>query len=124
MSMPVVIIILVVVFLAFIILMVNAFKPKSMEKSMSKKMGHMSGMMGSMMKDAIQMQKQILEEHGEDLKELNKRSAEIESEGLEIKAKAIKKGFAGDGASLVFCKHCGQKIESDSKFCKYCGKEQ
>ena len=24
----------------------------------------------------------------------------------------------------VFCKHCGSKIDADSKFCKKCGREQ
>ena len=24
----------------------------------------------------------------------------------------------------IFCKHCGAKIDADSKFCKSCGKEQ
>ena len=124
MSMPVVVIILVGVFLAFVILMVMSFRPKSMAEKMSKNMGNMGGLMGNMMKDAIQMQKQILEEHEDDLKELNKKGAEIESEGLEIKARAIKKGLVEDDPIGVFCKHCGQKIEGDSKFCKYCGKEQ
>ena len=23
---------------------------------------------------------------------------------------------------MMYCKHCGKRIESDSTFCKYCGK--
>lgn len=26
------------------------------------------------------------------------------------------------GLDMMYCKHCGKKIESDSTFCKYCGK--
>ena len=124
MTMPVFIIIMVALFLAFVILMIMAFKPSSIEKKLSKNMGHMDGMMGSMMKNMLEVEKQILEENEEDLRNINKKSAEIESDGLEIKARAIKKGLVGDEGQTIFCRHCGQQIEADSKFCKYCGKEQ
>ena len=124
MTMTVFIIIMVVIFLGFIIMMTMSFKPKSMEKTLSKNMGHMGGIMGNMMKEMINVEKQILEENEEELRSINTKGAEIESDALEIKARAIKKGLIEDETNLVFCKHCGKKIESDSKFCRYCGKEQ
>lgn len=124
MSIPAIVIIMVVIFLGFIILMTMSFSPKSMGKKVNKNMEHMGGMMGNMVKEMINVEKQILEENEEDLRSINTKGAEIESDALQIKARAIKKGLIGDEEIGVFCKHCGQKIESDSKFCRYCGKEQ
>ena len=53
---------------------------------------------------------------------LNKMEAEIEKEGIKIKAGAIKEGFTG--GDTMYCKHCGTSIDSDSRFCKNCGKAQ
>ena len=124
MTMQIFIIIMIVIFIGFIIVMTMSFKPKTMEKTLDKQIGHMSGMMGNMMKGMINVEKQILDENEADLRNINTKSAEIESDALEIKARAIKKGLTEDDTNLVFCKHCGQKIESDSKFCRHCGKEQ
>lgn len=35
---------------------------------------------------------------------------------------AIREGLQGD--ATMFCKHCGESIDADSKFCKKCGKMQ
>lgn len=53
-------------------------------------------------------------------KDIATTNAEINEEGVKKAAKAIKEGLTEE----IYCKHCGKKIESDSKFCKYCGKEQ
>ena len=72
-----------------------------------------------------EMQKEILTENEDVLKEVSSKQADIESVGIEKKAAAFKKGITGDGENdTKFCKHCGAKIEADSIFCKECGKKQ
>ena len=54
-----------------------------------------------------------------------KQNAEILSDGIEIKARAMKKGFSDKvETNQIFCKNCGKTIDENSKFCKFCGKEQ
>ena len=76
-------------------------------------------------KKHIKTMKEIIDENEEDLKNISSKSAEINSGGIEITSRAIKKGFTdnNDGNKL-YCKNCGKQIEEDSKFCRYCGKEQ
>ena len=50
------------------------------------------------------------------------KEAEIEKEGIKIKTSAFKEGMSG--TKTIYCKHCGSRIDSDSKFCKSCGKRQ
>ncbi|MBE5757715.1 MAG: zinc ribbon domain-containing protein [Clostridiales bacterium] len=64
--------------------------------------------------------KYIQKETKEDLKEIASNTADITSEAITKTTKAIKKGLE----DKVFCKHCGESIDSDSKFCNKCGKEQ
>jgi hypothetical protein len=56
----------------------------------------------------------------EDLKDIASTAVEITSEAITKTATAIKTGLD----DKMFCKHCGEKIDSDSKFCNKCGKEQ
>ena len=76
-----------------------------------------------MMKKAIKMEKSVIEENEDDLRELSAKSADIQREGIEIKARAIKDGLTSDSGS-VYCKYCGALIDDDSVFCRKCGKEQ
>ena len=81
------------------------------------------------MKDELKRQMKIMndfvEENEEDLKKLSNKQAEINSGAVETTASAIKKGFTDSKKTdIMFCRYCGEKIESDSKFCRYCGKEQ
>ena len=69
----------------------------------------------------IKAQKYMLEENEEMLKDINRKTANISKDGVEITARAVKKGFSGE---TNYCKHCGNSIDADSKFCKVCGKEQ
>lgn len=62
----------------------------------------------------------IQQETKDDAKEIASTGADIASEAVTKTAKAIKKGLK----DTMFCKHCGQEIDANSKFCKYCGKEQ
>jgi len=76
---------------------------------------------GKMMSRQIKSAKYMLDQHEDTLKDLTKCQANIQKEGIEITARAIKEGLSGKKS---YCKHCGTQIDKDSKFCKECGKEQ
>lgn len=62
----------------------------------------------------------IQEENKEDLTAIASNAAEIMSEAVEATTSAVMDGMR----KTMFCKHCGKKIDSDSRFCSFCGKEQ
>lgn len=64
--------------------------------------------------------KYIQQENKEDFRDIASNTAEIASEAISKTTTAIKKGLD----DKIFCKYCGEKIDSDSKFCNKCGKEQ
>lgn len=64
--------------------------------------------------------KYIQQENKEDFRDIANNTAEIASEAITKTTTAIKKGLD----DKIFCKYCGEKIDSDSKFCNKCGKEQ
>ncbi len=64
--------------------------------------------------------KHIQEESKDDLKDIADNTADIYSDAITKTAKAVKKGIK----DTMFCKYCGAKIDTDSKFCNKCGKEQ
>ena len=64
--------------------------------------------------------KYIQQENKEDLKDIISTTADIASEAVTKTTTAIKQGIE----DTIFCKHCGAKIDFDSKFCNKCGKEQ
>ena len=64
--------------------------------------------------------KYIQQENKEDLKDIISTTADIASEAVTKTTTAIKQGIK----DTIFCKHCGAKIDFDSKFCNKCGKEQ
>ena len=104
----------------------NSIMKNMMKNNMEVLKDMTSGEMGETLKDlsktALDVKKSILEENKDTLKEMAKMEAEIEKEGIKIKASAVKEGFAvGD---TMYCKHCGASIDSDSRFCKSCGKAQ
>ena len=49
------------------------------------------------------------------------KKANIHKDEVEITTKAIKDGLSDN---KMYCKHCGDLIDSDSEFCKHCGKRQ
>lgn len=69
----------------------------------------------------INVEKEILDNNEETMRENATRKANINKKGIEITANAIKEGLNG---SKIYCKHCGKLIDEDSRFCKSCGKEQ
>ena len=64
--------------------------------------------------------KYIQQENKEDFRDIASNTAEMASEAITKTTTAIKKGLD----DKIFCKYCGEKIDSDSKFCNKCGKEQ
>ena len=69
---------------------------------------------------SVETKKRILEQNEETLQDMATQQANINREGIEIMAGAVKKGFT----STVYCKHCGTSIAEDSRYCRYCGKNQ
>ena len=61
--------------------------------------------------------KYIQNDNKEDLTDIANTTADITSEAITKVAKSIRE-------ETMFCKHCGEKIDANSKFCKHCGKEQ
>ena len=82
--------------------------------------GLMIGFRPEITKASTQSIKYIQQENKEDLKDIASTAVEITSEAITKTATAIKTGLD----DKMFCKHCGEKIDSDSKFCNKCGKEQ
>ena len=76
---------------------------------------------GKMMSKHIKATKYMVDESKKDIESISTNLADATEEGVEITARAIKKGFSDD--NQAFCKHCGAKIDKDSKFCSKCGKE-
>ena len=63
--------------------------------------------------------KYIQKQNQEDLTEIANTSADIQSEALSKKVKAVKKGLK----DTLYCKYCGAEIDIDSKFCSSCGEK-
>ena len=78
------------------------------------------GFRPEMAKIHTKVSKHILEENRQDLTEIAETHSEINSKAITKTAKAVKEGLN----DTVFCKHCGEKIDSDSNFCKHCGMSQ
>ena len=62
----------------------------------------------------------IQEENKEDLTKIASNTADIMGDATTKMAKSFREGVA----DYKYCKHCGAKIDADSKFCNKCGKEQ
>lgn len=81
----------------------------------------------------IKTNKYVIDKNKEELKGISQQSGEISALGAKEVAKSVTEGvieevksgsFADQSEKQIFCKHCGQKIDADSKFCSHCGKEQ
>ena len=73
---------------------------------------------------SVRMTKHIQEATKEDMADIATTQAEIQSEAVRTMASAAREGFENAEGATKFCKHCGEKIDEDSRFCKVCGKEQ
>ena len=89
--------------------------------------GFMAGMVGTVTgfrpeiaKARTRTARYIQEQNKADLTAIANNTAEIVSDAVATTAEAVR----GDTRKTMFCKHCGARIDSDSKFCSSCGKEQ
>ena len=82
--------------------------------------GMLIGFAPEMAKASTKTLKYIQEENKEDLTAIANNNAEIMRDAISTTASAIADGVK----KTMFCKHCGAKIDADSKFCSSCGKEQ
>ena len=85
---------------------------------------------------SVKTARYIQEENREDLTAVATGGAEIVSGAVSTIATAASDAIARATAQTqeqphpqppeqtMYCKHCGAKIDADSKFCKVCGKEQ
>lgn len=76
----------------------------------------------SIHKTMIKTKKYIIDENKDDIKDIVDSGAEIASGAITKTVKAVKNGLKEEPTK--FCKHCGMKIDDDSKFCNQCGGEQ
>ena len=68
---------------------------------------------------SIRTARYFQEENKEELSKLMSQAAEIKSKALSASSQAINEGLK----ETIYCKHCGNKIDSNSGFCKYCGEK-
>lgn len=122
----------ILVVLTFIFTIALMVSPKLRGKWMSKQIEatkHMMEYSKDDLKDIlstsksveVNAEKEILDNNEEIMKDNVTRKANINKEGIEITAKAIKEGLTNN---KVYCKYCGKLIDSDSKYCKVCGRAQ
>lgn len=122
----------ILVVLTFIFTIALMVSPKLRGKWMSKQIEatkHMMEYSEDDLKDIlstskrveVNAEKEILDNNEETMKDNVTRKANINKEGIEITAKAIKEGLTNN---KVYCKYCGKLIDSDSKYCKVCGRSQ
>ncbi len=64
--------------------------------------------------------KRLMDDNYDDLEDMASMNANINKDAIYIKSKAIKDGLS---SFMIYCKYCGNKIDSDSKYCNYCGKK-
>lgn len=93
-----------------------------LDKMMDRNMMHLKKMQGKM----LDMQEEVYDEKGEQIKRVNQKSAEFSAPGTKIHyeavASGVKEGLAE--ASTKNCVKCGKKIADTAKYCSECGASQ
>lgn len=81
---------------------------------------------GCMIRFGVANQRKIMAYQAQQAMPIVKEGFEEMSPTLGTAAKEIAKGVKEGMANgeTMFCKHCGTKIDADSRFCSKCGKEQ
>lgn len=75
---------------------------------------------GKLMSRQIKAGKYMMDESKDDIKSISDDIAFATKDSVKTTVRAIKEGFKDS----IYCKYCGNEIDSDSKYCKKCGKEQ
>lgn len=85
-------------------------------KEVMQDIGKITGEIG------VKTAKGVFDENEEDIRHVVGKTADISKDAITTTTRAIKKGLTEEDA--VYCKHCGESIDSDSTFCKACGNKQ
>ena len=85
-------------------------------KEIMTDIGKISGEIG------VKTAKGIIDENEDDIRHVVGKTADMSKDAITTTTRAIKKGLTEEES--VYCKHCGESIDSDSTFCKACGKKQ
>jgi hypothetical protein len=126
------IIVPIIIVIVFVIVIIMFISPKVRGKMMARQIKAARYMLDESKDDlenmgtivgntSIKIKKNIIEDNEETLKDINIKEANINKEKVRITAKAIKEGLTEDNS--IYCKYCGQEIDSDSIYCKNCGKK-
>lgn len=115
---------------------INLFSSKARAKMMSKQVKAMKHMVDYTKEDledlmtdlgsvSANVQNNIINQNEDILRNVVNKTADINKGAIETTVGAIKKGWSSnDAVKTIYCKYCGEKIDSDSVFCKSCGKQQ
>lgn len=115
----------------FIFVVLMFVSPKLRGKLMSRQVKALKHMTDYSKKDfedinynvadaSMNANKRLMDDNYDDLEDMASMNANINKDAIYIKSKAIKDGLS---PSKIYCKYCGNKIDSDSKYCNYCGKK-
>lgn len=115
----------------FIFVVLMFVSPKLRGKLMSRQVKALNHMTDYSKKDfedinynvadaSMNANKRLMEDNYDDLEDMASMNANINKDAIYIKSKAIKDGLS---SFMIYCKYCGNKIDSDSKYCNYCGKK-
>lgn len=115
----------------FIFVVLMFVSPKLRGKLMSRQVKALKHMTDYSKKDfedinynvadtSMNANKRLMEDNYDDLEDMASMNANINKDAIYIKSKAIKDGLS---SFMIYCKYCGNKIDSDSKYCNYCGKK-
>ena len=115
----------------FIFVVLMFVSPKLRGKLMSRQVKTLKHMTDYSKKDfedinynvadaSMNANKRLMDDNYDDLEDMVSMNANINKDAIYIKSKAIKDGLS---SFMIYCKYCGNKIDSDSKYCNYCGKK-
>lgn len=71
---------------------------------------------------SVNTYKNVIDNNEDNLRETFTKQANISKDAIETTVRSIKNSITKD--DVIYCKHCGKSIDSDSQFCKFCGKRQ
>lgn len=126
------IIVPVIIFIGVVFTILMLVSPKFRGKIMSKQikaMKHMTDYSKEDMEDigknlgevVVNTKKGILDKNEKTLTDISTNEANIKAPALKKITRAIKEGLV---ENTVYCKYCGEEIDSDSVYCNKCGKKQ
>ena len=102
--------IVVICLFLVIIFIITGTTQKGLEKTLTK--------YGNI---AARAQNNIINNNEEILRESANKTANIHKDAVKTIMYSVKEGLSDE--NVIFCKHCGEKIDIDSTFCKKCGKK-